>query len=221
MRVCWMFVVLLGCSSSLLTRSESPCDCNGQGETLYFMVNASSSVTVPCRNMTKYEVITFNLFQDEVVIYNFNHNHNHSKDEQSPSNTHPQTLSWKNVTLVKNAQGEFLGFKLTGVTASSQGIYRCQGISRFPPPLIKNCSQRVVVILSPSQVDQGYKLLWIWIVVVVLLTAYSLIITVFAVHSTVKLRRTECNNDYMNTKPRAPRGHKKNRGIQTPIPRHF
>ncbi|XP_044043977.1 T-cell-specific surface glycoprotein CD28 isoform X2 [Siniperca chuatsi] len=102
----------------------------------------------------------------------------------------------------------FMGYRLSHA-AQSQGTCTCKG---HQCKHNKDCS---------DSRDQNSVFPWIWILVVLLIIIYSIIVTIIAFINWVKLRRTDSQSDYMNTKPRAPRDRKKKRGVQTPIPRHF
>lgn len=138
----------------------------------------------------------------------------------------------------KNREHKFVSFVLTEATAESQGTYSCMVIRTYPPPIIKECARRILLLdegfhIQSSQQNssnitaekqdpretQGY--LWIWITVVAFLGAYSLIVTILALVNWMKLKKTDSQSDYMNTKPRAARGNKKNRGVQNPFPKYF
>uniref|UniRef100_A0A3Q3NGY6 T-cell-specific surface glycoprotein CD28-like n=1 Tax=Labrus bergylta TaxID=56723 RepID=A0A3Q3NGY6_9LABR len=206
MSPCWVFMILVGFRISdakyvflfslSLDKLKSVC------------VAAGDSVSVPCPNMTG-EDFRLNLLKDQEVISN-------------------HTCSLGNKLHIKT-DNDSVSFLLTGVNASSHGVYRCEGQVRFPPPLLPAVPGAVSILVLieghqckvPKQECSDNPWIWIWILALVSVTLYSVIITVSAVFFWVKLRKTDSQSDYMNTKPRAPRGQRKNRGVQNPAPRYF
>ncbi|XP_044043976.1 T-cell-specific surface glycoprotein CD28 isoform X1 [Siniperca chuatsi] len=216
MSACWMFMIFMGYRLSHAAQSQGTCTCKDHLKPV--CVPAGGNVTVPCPNLDG-EDMAFNLLKDQKVIYN------HSKtQEKNASNSEAVELHENQVNNVS--------FRLIGVNASFHGIYRCEGIVMFPPPYITERNPLGILVLveghqckhnkdcSDSR-DQNSVFPWIWILVVLLIIIYSIIVTIIAFINWVKLRRTDSQSDYMNTKPRAPRDRKKKRGVQTPIPRHF
>ncbi|XP_018516444.1 T-cell-specific surface glycoprotein CD28 isoform X1 [Lates calcarifer] len=205
MSVCWMFMVLLACMASHAAQSQSTCTCSEKFTKQITICSPSTeTVYVPCPNMTA-DIMTFTLLKDEEIISN--QTCNKEQDAQ-------------NCTLVR--------FSLNEMTHRSSGIYRCEGRSIFPPPSIKVQSDLRIRIhvghhknctgINHKKCDNPF--LWIWILVVVLLSIYSISVTIIAFRFWVKLRKTD-SSDYMNTKPRAQRDRRKKKGVQNPIPRHF
>ncbi|KAM8904111.1 T-cell-specific surface glycoprotein CD28 isoform 2-T2 [Spinachia spinachia] len=162
-------------------------------------------VSVPCPNSTGQEVI-FNLYKDDEEICEHVCNKagmKQGKDDKS--------------------------FTLTVVNASSNGMYGCQRTVTYPPPLTKSTLWIIVhveghqcnVQEGPSTAEARDRFLWIWILGLVLLCSYSLIITIIASIVWVKWRSLNCQNDYMNTKPKANKDRRKKMGVQIPSLRHF
>ncbi|XP_076579851.1 T-cell-specific surface glycoprotein CD28 [Chaetodon auriga] len=220
MSACWMFVILMGCrlGPSHSTQTPSTCACHDHLETI--CASPGDTVTVPCPKLDANHVI-FKLLQDEEMIYN------QSYVREKKALSHKPTHNGVGVELRENKDNSSVSFRLTGVNNSSHGIYRCEGTVIYPPPLKTVSSNwRVLVLLEGHQCCRNAKspgpncgFHWIWILILV--SIYSIIATIIAVVIWVKLRRTDSQSDYMNTKPKAPRERRKKRGVQNPIPRHF
>ncbi|KAL6115445.1 uncharacterized protein ACO6RY_00288 [Pungitius sinensis] len=203
MRARWLFMMLLSCGSYRAIKSQDVCPCKDQIKTV--CMPAGGEVSVPCPNSTGQEVIYY-LYKDGEEIC-----------------TDPCTTA--GVRLREDNKS----FMLTVVNASSYGAYGCQSIGTYPPPLTKSTLWIIVhveghqcnVREDPSRTDQTDGFLWIWILVLVLLCTYSLIITIIASITWVKWRSSNCQNDYMNTKPKANKDRRKKRGVQIPVRRHF
>ncbi|XP_026157701.1 uncharacterized protein LOC113127392 isoform X2 [Mastacembelus armatus] len=224
MRVCWMFMILLGCRLSHATESQNTCPCNVELKTV--CIPGSESVHVPCPNVTAGEV-RFELFKDDNETSHFvcNFQNNTWNCSGKPNQ--------QGMKLQKNSEHKSFSFILDGLTDSSQGVYTCQGTVTYPPPLKTVPSTlRVRVLKEGNQCkcnnainkpDDNIKheFHWAWILVVVLLIVYSLTVTIIAFVTWVKLQRVDSHSDYMNTKPRASRDRRKKKGVQNPIPRHF
>ncbi|XP_022624105.1 uncharacterized protein LOC111238728 [Seriola dumerili] len=218
MSVCWMFIILLGCKFSHTALSQSTCNCNEQMKTLCV------SVHVPCPNVTAH-TMNFNLFKDQEVISAGGCNRDNNTLKCS------QTIKREGVTL--DEQHEPVSFLLTGVTDSSYGIYRCESTITLPPPFRKVPSTLRIQVIAEGHIcnsnqnssslyeNPSPRFAWIWILVIILLSIYSIIATIIAFTNWVKLRKMDSQSDYMNTKPRAPRERRKKKGVQNPIPRHF
>uniref|UniRef100_A0A3Q1F5S6 T-cell-specific surface glycoprotein CD28-like n=1 Tax=Acanthochromis polyacanthus TaxID=80966 RepID=A0A3Q1F5S6_9TELE len=217
MGLCWMLIILLGCRLSQATPSKCTCD----DETVIYFVpeNGSIHVRVPCPNVTGEELMFF-LHKDQEVIYNHTY-----REEISHGRL--------DVKLDKDGENRTVGFILTQATTESQGSYNCKATKRYPPPYLEKRGQGILLLderfrfqpgNTPTEgpaVEEIQSFPWIWITAVALLSTYSLVVTVLALVSWMKLKKTDCQSDYMNTKPRAPRGNKKKRGVQNPIPRYF
>uniref|UniRef100_UPI0037E9BC53 T-cell-specific surface glycoprotein CD28 n=1 Tax=Semicossyphus pulcher TaxID=241346 RepID=UPI0037E9BC53 len=225
MKVCWMFMILVGCRLAR-AKSENASNCNDNVRN--FCVPAGDRVSVPCPDLTG-EDFEFKLFKDKKNIYN----HTCSHDKNKPNCTAPYTRGGVELHQKNNS----ITFMLTGVNKCSHGVYRCEGRHLFPPPILPpKCGAvnvRVLVEGHQCKMDKcvveaekrekknvNSAFSWIWILVI-LPVIYSVIMTVLASVFWVKLKKTDTQSDYMNTKPRAPRDRKKNRGVQNPTPRYF
>ncbi|XP_068165386.1 uncharacterized protein si:dkey-1h24.6 [Antennarius striatus] len=216
----WMLLILVGCRLSHNLHTENSCACKDLLKTV--CVSAGDNVSVPCPNSDG-EDVKFKLLHGGEVVSNY-------KCTKKELNCKP-LFSMEGVELRENADNTSVGFMLSGVTASSHGIYRCQGLVSVPPPMMTRESDlRVLVLVKGHQCEQICRsnqtdeeqrgeLTWIWIVASV--SIYSVIITIIAIFVSVKLRRTDPQTDYMNTKPKVPRGRRKNKGVRNPIPHHF
>ncbi|XP_068575593.1 T-cell-specific surface glycoprotein CD28 [Cebidichthys violaceus] len=219
MRACWVFTMLLSCRISHATKSQDVCK-----DHIKIVCVPAGDVSVPCPKLTGRDV-TFDLYKDNKMIYNHTRN-----PEKQPPNSTPRH-SRADVELRENTDNKSFSFTLTGVNASSYGIYGCEGTAKYPPPFIRS-TLWTLVLVEGHQCKNDYRtpeksgekkdgFLWIWIVGLVLLCIYSLIITIIACIIWVKWRSSDSQSDYMNTKPKAHKDRKKNRGVQIPIPRHF
>nr|XP_046238200.1 uncharacterized protein si:dkey-1h24.6 [Scatophagus argus] len=222
----WTFMILLGCRLSHAAQSQSTCIFNYQLKTV--CVPARGNASVPCPELSTGEA-KFNLFHDEQIIYNLTCE---SKGDTPQCKPPHRTVG---VEPHVNSENNSVSFVLTGVNASHHGVYRCERTSLFPPPLITASSQVWIVVLveghqcrkmctNESENNDGKNegqtcgFHWLWIVVVV--SVYSIIVTVVAVVIWVKLRKVDTDNDYMNTKPRAHRERRKKKGLLNPVPRY-
>ncbi|XP_070786799.1 T-cell-specific surface glycoprotein CD28 [Enoplosus armatus] len=224
MSACWMFMILMGYRLFHAAQSQSSCTCNDQLETV--CIPAGHNVTVPCPKLIG-EDVTFNLLKDQEVIYNYT-----SGDEKNSPNYKP-AYTRVGMELHENKENNTVSFMLTGVNVSRHGIYRCEGIVMFPPPFIKvQSASRILVLVEGHQckdnkncvnpkTDENQNSIFRWIGMLVVLSIYCIIVTIFALVNWVNQRKTDSQSDYMNTKPRAPKDRKKKRGVQNPIPRHF
>ncbi|XP_008299938.1 T-cell-specific surface glycoprotein CD28 homolog [Stegastes partitus] len=230
MGLCWILIILLGCGLSRAT--ESTCNCEDEPEIHYVSANGSISFTVPCPNVTG-EDLTFVLRKGKEVIYN------HTFTGEEKSQNHKPLHGRLDVKPYRDKENKFVAFNVTEATAASHGIYSCRAIKVFPPPYITEIAQRILIvdeeihcprseknnsqITTPEQQDlrETPSYPWIWILVVAVLGTYSLAVTIFASVNWMKLKNTDSQSDYMNTKPRAHRGNKKKRGVQNPIPRYL
>ncbi|XP_078100215.1 uncharacterized protein LOC144513028 [Sander vitreus] len=217
MRACWMFMILLSCRLSHST--ESPGICKNQLNMDCVPVNGN--VSVPCPEFEG-EDVTFELHKDDKVIYLTCNPDGNNRSLCKPPYTRV------GIEHHQKKENKSVSFMLTGVNASSYGIYRCDRIITFPPPLTTVQSTLWILVLveghqcsNPKRGgDQNNGFLWIWILGLVLFGIYSLTVTIIATIIWVKWRRSDSQSDYMNTKPKETRNCKK-RGFQNPIPRHF
>ncbi|XP_032362650.1 uncharacterized protein si:dkey-1h24.6 [Etheostoma spectabile] len=224
MRACWMFMILLSCSLSRATKSQSiPKD-----RLEIVCVPANDNVSVPCPELEG-EDVTFKLFKEDKMIYN----HTYNAEKNNASHGKPP-YTRVGVELHQNKENKPDSFMLTGVNASSYGIYRCEYVVTYPPPLKTVPSTLRILLLVEGDhckfnktyskpttgEDQKNGFLWVWILALVLFGIYSLIVTIIASIIWVKWRGSDSQSDYMNTKPKATRNRKK-RGFQNPIPRYF
>ncbi|XP_026216966.1 T-cell-specific surface glycoprotein CD28-like [Anabas testudineus] len=216
MSVCWMLMVLLGCRLSHASQPQSSCHCPCNEE-LRNTSELHREVLVPCPNVTANEM-AFSLIKDETMISNIRCNRENKTFNCTPS---------QGVIVHQNTQDGLVSFILTD---SSQGLYRCKGEVLFPPPYREVPSEvRIRIFVKGlrcecnKEAEKGSNsgVLWIWIMVVVVLIIYSLTVTITAFLIWIKLRRTDSQSDYMNTKPRAPRERKKRKGVQYPVARYI
>ncbi|XP_054479948.1 T-cell-specific surface glycoprotein CD28 [Anoplopoma fimbria] len=224
MRACWMFLMLLSCRLSHATKSQNICNNNNQIKIV--CVPAGEDVSVSCPKFKKDDEVIFSLYKDNEVI--FNHTCVGKKDAP---NCKPQ-YTRAGVEMRENTDNTSFSFMLTRVNASSYGIYGCEGVCMYPPPLVE-ITLWIMLLVDGHQCnfkenrtpettrDQRDEFIWIWILGLALLCLYSLIITAIASIIWVKWRRSDSQSDYINTKPKAHRDRKKKKGVQIPIPRHF
>ncbi|XP_037552674.1 T-cell-specific surface glycoprotein CD28 [Nematolebias whitei] len=224
MGVCWMLMILLSCMSSCASLHRSPRGNEGeQLQILYLNAHSRQPVFVPCPNVTG-EDVTFQLFKNQNILCQLG-TKNQNQCNQTQINAQP----------CKNELNQVVGFNITGPAAArSKAIFRCEAKIMFPPPFLLLQSDQWVLILTEedlclsnkdesngSDSEERKSLFWIWITAVSLLGTYSLAITAVALVIWVRSKGAENQNDYMNTKPKAPRKRKKKKGVQTPIPRYF
>lgn len=223
MGLLWMLLVLLSCSFSQATPSK--CSCGDVSIVHFVPEKGSIQVLVPCPNVSGVD-LDFFLHKDEEQIYNY-------------TSTQEISHGRLDVKLDKNEENQTVGFILTKVTTESHGIYVCKIARTYPPPYTQQSGQRILLLderlrfqssqhncnnFTEERQDVSREIQsfpWIWMTAVALLSIYSLVVSVLALVSWTKLRKTDCQSDYINTKPRAPRGNKKKRGVQNPIPRYF
>ncbi|XP_061660028.1 uncharacterized protein si:dkey-1h24.6 isoform X2 [Syngnathoides biaculeatus] len=188
----WVIVIMLGFFQPTTTKRQCACKYELQPECTH------DPVTVPCPKMAGEEV-RFNLLKDEQVIYN-------------------QACYYKNNLLncESNTSADLglheakasVSFVLTGKAATKGGLYRCEGIVTFPPPLLKQRSDVSILVhvashhCSTGETKVGHGELMIWIPVLGILCIYSIIITVIALVNWATGRKADFQNDYINTKPR-------------------
>ncbi|KAM8722157.1 uncharacterized protein AB9X84_004897 [Acanthopagrus schlegelii] len=211
----WVFVILACCRLSHASQPQASRACYDRLTTV--CVSAGENVYVPCPN-TVGEVVTYNLFQNEDLVYNQTCN---------PGACTAQYTS--TVGLQENTENKSVSFVLSVVNASSHYVYRCERKVSFPPPFKTEPSDLILVLVeghhcnitteTPVRTVQYCGFYWILIVAIVSL--YSVIATVIAIFNWVKLRRTDSQSDYMNTKPKPARDRRKKRGVQNGFPRHF
>nr|XP_012774911.1 uncharacterized protein LOC101482322 isoform X2 [Maylandia zebra] len=198
MRISWMFMCLLVCKSSYGTQDQSDSNCDWSGLTLHDSSNDNVTVTCPLI-LPKDEEISFYLLKDKDMIYS------HTCKQNCTG------MKWDAGELHTNGSHWFFTVKLGH---NIRGLYRCNITRAYPPPLTKDYGDPVLVIEFPHQCPTptcnptgdapNTSQEWIWIMVIAIL----------------KLKNTENQSDYMNTKPRAPRDRKKKKGLQN-IQRHF
>ncbi|XP_069554521.1 T-cell-specific surface glycoprotein CD28 [Brachyistius frenatus] len=227
--VCWVLVILLGCGFSRGTPSSSNGTCAELLKIYRIPANGSMSVFVSCPNVTGRDV-TFTLFKGKEELY--------KHCVGSDGKTSPDCQSQQprpDIKPNKNKEDKFVGFILSGVADRTLDMYRCRVTITFPPPLQTEWSTRPILVVLEGQhcieddnighkvktEDTTQRFPWIWVLVVAFLSTYSLTVTVIAFVSWLKLRETDSQSDYMNTKPRAPGDRRKKRGVLNPIPRYF
>ncbi|KAK1876362.1 T-cell-specific surface glycoprotein CD28 [Dissostichus eleginoides] len=215
MRACWMFMFLLSCRLSQAAKKQ---------DLKMICVPFGDNVTVPCPELNQKDV-TFKFLKNEEMISNhkciFGLNNTRSKH-------HTETKA--GVELHENRENQSVNFMLTGVNATSFGLYRCEATVFHPPP-IETIPSTVFILVqveghhcglnTKAGGDQTDGLLWIWILGIVVLGIYGVTATIIAGIFWVKWRSSESDSDYMNTKPKAPRDRRKNKWVQNPGPRHF
>ncbi|XP_073318362.1 uncharacterized protein [Pagrus major] len=218
----WVFMILVCCRLSHASQPQGDRGCFENLRTV--CVSAGVNVSVPCPKFkAEEEMVTYKLLQNEKLIYNGTCNHG-AQNCDAPY--------FENVELHHNTDDKSVSFLLTQVNASDHGLYRCKRKVSFPPPFITEGSDLILVLVkghqcniipeTPSaQREQNFGLQWILILILVIVSVYSIIVTVIAIFTWLKLRKTDSQSDYMNTKPKPARDRKKNRGIQNPFPRHF
>ncbi len=103
-------------------------------------VNAGGSVVVPCPEMEGREFV-FNLFKDQEMIYNCTRS-----DENNATSCKPP-FTRVGVVQHEKEENNSSHFSLSVVNASSLGIYRCDGMVMFPPPLLKKTSALEILVL--------------------------------------------------------------------------
>ncbi|XP_040888044.1 uncharacterized protein si:dkey-1h24.6 isoform X2 [Toxotes jaculatrix] len=185
-------------------------------------VPGRAKVHVPCPNVTAIDMM-FRLFKDKKVIANITC----SEENSTLKCTRPDTMA--GVELYENKQRKLVDFILTD---GRHGTYSCDGTVTFPPPYQKVQSPWMIHVHVEEHIckhnnnsrncgdNPSRGVDWIWILAVVLLIIYSVTVTIIALITGVKLRETECQNDYMNTKPRPSKDRRKKKGVQNP-PRHL
>uniref|UniRef100_A0A671WLL7 Immunoglobulin subtype domain-containing protein n=1 Tax=Sparus aurata TaxID=8175 RepID=A0A671WLL7_SPAAU len=240
----WVFMILACCR---LSHADQPHQgsraCYDALKTV--CVSAGENVSVPCPKIKeRAELVTFNLFQNMEQVYN----HTCS----------PGACTVTKMGLHENTENTSVSFVLSGVNASDHALYRCEMKHAFPPPLITEAGDLILVLVKGNYSSKqntsnlcartvqstesslcsflpGHQCNrtpevtvtaaeqycgFYWILILALVSLYSIIATVLAIFNCVKLRRTDSQSDYMNTKPLPARDRRKKR-IQNPFPRHF
>ncbi|XP_047432103.1 uncharacterized protein LOC125000611 isoform X2 [Mugil cephalus] len=192
-------------------------------------VPANGNLSVPCPNTTTTDFTegTFTLYRGLDVIYNVQH--------KCDSGKCVKTHNLSDVTLDINERDEIVGFIVSGDKVRNLTSYKCIATKTYPPPLQHLFAGGIVALKEgrssacntdnstqqPHQrtIERAEIFLWMWITAVVLLSAYSLIVTILALVIWSKLKSADNQSDYMNTKPRPSRERRK-KGIQNPIPRY-
>ncbi|XP_059183713.1 T-cell-specific surface glycoprotein CD28 [Centropristis striata] len=228
MKACWMFMILLSCRLSRATDSHSICACKEQLKIV--CVPPGHNVSVPCPKLIDKEV-TLYLYKEEELFYDRT-----CTPDKNTANCKSQYTS-EYVELHENTENKSVNFMLTRVNASSYGIYRCERVIVYPPPLLKEESTLRILLRveghqckvsktspptnKPAEGEpQNQDPLWVWVLGLALAVLYGVTVTIIAVIIRVKWSRSDSQSDYMNTKPKAGRDHKKKRGVQNPLP-HF
>ncbi|KAM4602105.1 T-cell-specific surface glycoprotein CD28 [Polymixia lowei] len=219
MTICWIFMVLLSlCHAS---RSQSTCS-NDKLRTECVPVN--DSVSVPCPDLTAEEVSFYLLMGQKVIA---NRTCDYAKNVETIVNI------TKELAMHMNTDSRSVSFVISGVTAESSGFYSCKAERMYPPPFLAIHNASTVLVLVEghqckcSAADCGGLVIdrtpvWIWILGFAGVITYSLTVSIFAVVAWLRLKKAESSqSDYMNTKPRAPKGHRKKKGVQNPVRRHF
>lgn len=207
-----MFIILLGYKFLHTAQSQTTCPCSEQ----------PNPVSVPCPDKSGYQKLTIKLYKDNEEIFRI------SCDQGNGTHDCPAPRSRGALRYVDKDNA----FIITELTGSAYGIYYCEIIKTFPPPLITVPSTLKIQTLegricksnqtSTTHSDNpSHGFVWIWTVAVVLLIIYSITVTIIALINWVKLRKTDSHSDYMNTKPRALRERRKKKGVKNPVPRYL
>lgn len=211
-----MFMCLLVCKSSYGTQDQSDSKCDWRGLKLHDSSNDNVTVTCPLI-LPKDEEISFYLLKDKDMIYTHTCKQNCTGAKGDAVELHTNGSHW------------FFTVKLGH---NIRGLYRCNITKAYPPPLTKDYGDPVLVIEFPDQCQKPpcnptrvtpntcQEFPWIWVMVIAIVSIYSVTVTIIALFNWLKLKNTENQSDYMNTKPRAPRDRKKKKGLQN-IQRHF
>ncbi|KAK5891223.1 hypothetical protein CgunFtcFv8_018499 [Champsocephalus gunnari] len=212
MKACWMFMILLSCRLSQADKTQ---------QLKMICVPFGGDAPVPCPELNQRDA-TLNLIKNEESI---------SKQKRiSSGNTTWKPPTKAEVELHENREHKSVHFMLTGVNASSFGLYRCEATVFHPPPIETMPSTVFILVqVEGHQCSLNTKagggqtdgLLWIWILGLVVLSIYGVTATIIAGIFWVRWRSSESHTDYMNTKPKAPRDRRKNKWVQNPGPRHF
>uniref|UniRef100_A0A668AH31 Immunoglobulin subtype domain-containing protein n=1 Tax=Myripristis murdjan TaxID=586833 RepID=A0A668AH31_9TELE len=180
----------------------------------------NGTVSVPCPNPDGAEVaFSLSLGRDVIASHSCKEHNNASKHSENVVKISAGVELHRNVT-----EGS-ISFV---VAARKSGNYSCAATRTWPPPILPLHNTSNILVLmeghdctcESDHEDQPPPVypLWIWILGIAAVGAYSLIVTIIAFVNWLK--RKDSQSDYMNTKPRAPKGHRKG-GVQHPIPRHF
>lgn len=98
-------------------------------------VSAGENVSVPCPKIKeRAELVTFNLFQNMEQVYN----HTCS----------PGACTATKMGLHENTENTSVSFVLSGVNASDHALYRCEMKHAFPPPLITEAGDLILVLVK-------------------------------------------------------------------------
>ena len=100
--------------------------------------------------MTGGEDLRFSLFKNEKAI----HNHTCSNPKNTSyckSNTSMVDIDRFRFRFRTAQLNESSAFILTGVTAENYGIYRCEGISTYPPPYTQKPSPKRILVLADGK----------------------------------------------------------------------
>lgn len=106
------------------------------------------NVAVPCPKPPGQEV-KFTLLQDEEIIYNQTYDRRNALNYKPP-------YTRAGVELHENADNKSVSFMLTGVNASSRGIYRCESQVMYPPPLRTLSSVLRVLVLVEGKYSREF-----------------------------------------------------------------
>ncbi|XP_072304828.1 uncharacterized protein [Eucyclogobius newberryi] len=205
------------------SKSSSICDCNYRLRSV--CVGPSDSVFVPCPALVS-EDWTLQLLQDQTVISSFCFpNPSSCNPAPAPSRTNQTTPNPDHNVSLTNRRSQ-RGFNLTVRGQSSHGLYVCEGKSMFPPPVRKEAGpEQVLVLVQGHQCDlkvdprpdpvQGAGPVLVWIIAVACLSSYSLLISIVCARLWVKSRSSECERDYVNTKPPSTHRHQRKKRNET------
>uniref|UniRef100_H2T9I9 CD28 molecule n=1 Tax=Takifugu rubripes TaxID=31033 RepID=H2T9I9_TAKRU len=179
-------------------------------------VPVGGNVNVPCPNSSA-EDIKFSLFKDGECV------HHHT---QISGATTPNQNTSTNPVGVEYPSANSPNFTITGVNASSHGIYTCEVTEMFPPPLMTLYSDlRILVLIEGHQCsakdknptireNQTCGCGWMWIFALVI-GSYSVTVTIGAIIIWVKWRREDSQSDYINTISKTTRYNKRKLHIPT------
>ncbi|KAK5847621.1 hypothetical protein PBY51_016734 [Eleginops maclovinus] len=212
MSACWMFIMLLSCKLSHAIQLN------------IISVHAGDNVPVPCPKLTEEDTI-FSLLKNEEEIVTY-------KSVHGDNSTLPTTTA--GVVIHEDRKKQSFHFTLMGVNASIVGVYKCEAKVIRPPPIMlrpstvwvlvqvkeNQCASKTEHCQGGADGGQTYGFPWILILSLVLISIYSVAITIIAVLFWVRWRGSEPQSDYMNTKPRTARDHRKKKGVLNFVPRH-
>ena len=101
-------------------------------------VSAGENVSVPCPKIkAKAELVTFNLFQNEELVYN------HTCSPGACT-----ALYTTKMGLHENTENKSVSFVLSGVNTTDHDFYRCEMKNSYPPPFITEAGDLILVLMK-------------------------------------------------------------------------